>query len=488
MTDSLSSSAPATPLSASAAMRTILDAHARLQRMLDFEAALARAEAAVGVIPASAGSDIAAVCRAERYDLAVLTEAASKVGSLASPLIAALTAEVEKRNAESARHVHWGASIEDLIDTALALELRVAIDALVVDLDRAVKAFTTLAGRHRRTPTLARSLSQPAAAVPLGIKVAAHAATLGRSRERLRRVRREALALQFGGAGGTLTTLGDQGIEVSSRLAALLDLPNPEAPWHSYRDRFADVASTLAILTASCGKIASDVATLMQSEIGEVLERSANSRGGVSAAPNQRPSIAVDAAQTAGAVAPGLATTIIAAMTLGHERSRPIEAATFPALLSVSSAAVQAIVDIAEGIDVNTERVKANFEASGAATAQGSAQTFLDRLVAASLGRFTRRTDPDPRFAEPKAAASQIASEPPKPPPVPATAPPPAPAIEPPSPTPEPQPAAAATLPEPAVAPATEQPGALVEAFTRVSEATDWPVSKPPADGKSKPA
>src|SRR5712671_1304941 len=157
MTNPLAPSSLLTPLLSSAAMRAILDDRARLQRMLDVIVALARAEAAVGVIPALASDQIANAAKAERYDLTALGEEAVAAGNIAVPLISALTAEVAKTDAAAAGFVQWGATGQDIIDSALVLELRAAIDALNADLNRAIDGFTTLAGRHRRTPAVGRT-------------------------------------------------------------------------------------------------------------------------------------------------------------------------------------------------------------------------------------------------------------------------------------------------------------------------------------------
>ena len=209
---SLNPSPLLTPLISSAAMRAVVDDRAHLQRMLDFEAALARAEAAVAVIPAGCVGPISNACKAERYDLAALGEAAARAGNIATPLVAALTDEVAKTDAEAARYVHWGATAQDLIDSALMLELRAGIDVLITDLNSAIDGFTALAGRHRRTAAVARTSLQHALPMPFGLKLAGYAAALARSRERLRRLRKEALALQFGGAAGTLAALGENGL------------------------------------------------------------------------------------------------------------------------------------------------------------------------------------------------------------------------------------------------------------------------------------
>src|SRR5580704_12562635 len=169
MTNPLAPSLLLPPLVSNAAMRAIMDDRARLQRMLDFEAALTRAEAAVGVVPASAVDSIVGACRAERYDIGALGEAAAAAGNLVGPLVKALTAEVAKTDAAAASCVHWGASGQDVIDTALVLELRAVIDALIVDLTRAIEAFTMLTGRLRRTASVARASMRHALPMPFGL-------------------------------------------------------------------------------------------------------------------------------------------------------------------------------------------------------------------------------------------------------------------------------------------------------------------------------
>jgi 3-carboxy-cis,cis-muconate cycloisomerase len=367
MTNPLAPSSLLTPLISSAAMRAVLDDRARLQRMLDFEAALTRAEAALAVIPALSVDAIVQACRAELYDIAAIGEAAVTAGNLAIPLIKALTAEVAKADVQAAGYVHWGATSQDVIDTALMLELRAAIDALLADLNRAIEAFTTLAGRHRRTASVGRTWLQHALPMPFGLKIAGYAAALGRSRDRLKRVRREALALQFGGAVGTLAALGDRGLEVADRLGALLDLPVPDAPWHTHRDRLAEVASAFAILTGTCGKIARDISLLMQTEVAEAFEPAAAGRGGSSTMPHKRNPTGAAIALTAATIAPNLMATILAGEVQEHERALggwQAEWPTFPALTLVTSGALAAVTDIAEGLEVDADRMRANVDAT----------------------------------------------------------------------------------------------------------------------------
>jgi 3-carboxy-cis,cis-muconate cycloisomerase len=336
--------------------------------MLDFEAGLARAEATVGIIPSGAAGTIAKACHASAFDVPSLAQAATKSGNLAIPLVRALTAEVAKADEKAARYVHWGATSQDVIDTAAMLTLRAGIEALIADLARAIEGFARLAQKHRNTAVVARTWLQHALPMPFGLKLAEYAATLDRSRRRLRRLRAETLALQFGGAAGTLAALGDKGWEVAEKLAEALQLPLPEAPWHSHRDRFAEAASVLAILAGSCGKIARDVQLMMQTDVAEAFEPSAEGRGGSSTMPHKRNPVAAASALAAATMAPNLAATIFAAQVGDHERSAGpwhAEWPTLPALLLVSSGALASILDIAEGLEVDVARMRANLDATG---------------------------------------------------------------------------------------------------------------------------
>jgi 3-carboxy-cis,cis-muconate cycloisomerase len=351
----------------SAAMRAVCDDAAFLQHMLDFEAALARAEAATGVIPASAAAPIAKACRAEAFDIPALAEAATRSGNLAIPLVKALTSTVGKADADAARYVHWGATSQDVIDTATMLTLRAAIDALLAGLDRAIAGFAGLARKHRDTAMVARTWLQHALPMPFGLKLAEYAAALHRSRTRLKRLRAEGLALQFGGAAGTLAALGDKGLVVAEKLAAELELLLPDAPWHTHRDRIADAASVFAILTGSCGKIARDVSLMMQTDVAEAFEPSGEGRGGSSTMPHKRNPVAAATALAAATMAPNLAATIFAAQVQDHERSAGpwhAEWPTLPTLQLVTSGALAAIVDIAEGLEVDVSRMRVNLDAT----------------------------------------------------------------------------------------------------------------------------
>src|SRR6266849_2401938 len=306
------------PMPSSAAMRAVCDDATYLQHILGFEAALARAEAATGVIPASAADPIAKACKAGLFDLGALAEAATRSGNLAIPLVKALTANVAKADPDAARYVHWGATSQDVIDTATMVGLRAAIDALLSDTDRAIAGFAKLAAKHRDTAMVARTWLQHALPMPFGLKLAEYAAALHRSRARLQRLRREGLAQE-------------------------LELTLPAAPWHTHRDRIAEAASVFAILAGTCGKIARDLQLMMQTDVAEAFEPSGEGRGGSSTMPHKRNPVAAATALAAATMAPNLAATIFASLVQDHERSAGpwhAEWPTLPMLLLVTSGAL----------------------------------------------------------------------------------------------------------------------------------------------------
>ncbi len=367
-------------------MRMVCDDATYLQHMLSFEAALARAEAEAGIVPNEAVPAITAACDSALFDLAALGEAAAPAGNLAIPLVKMLTAKVAAHDSAAARYVHWGATSQDVIDTALMLMVRDGLDALISDLDRAVTGFARLATAHRHTAVVARTWLQHALPMPFGLKLAEYAAAMHRARVRLQHVRSHALALQFGGAAGTLAALGDDGMTVSVNLARILDLPLPDAPWHTQRDRIADIAGALATVAGSCGKIARDVSLMMQTDVGEAFEPSGEGRGGSSTMPHKRNPVASAYALAAATMAPNLAATIFAAQVQEHERSAGpwhAEWPTLPTLLLVTSGAVAAIVDIAEGLEIDGDRMRANLDTThGLIMAEA-----VTMALAASIGK-----------------------------------------------------------------------------------------------------
>src|SRR5579885_1906814 len=299
-------------------MSAAFSPEAHIRKMLAFEAALAQAEARAGIIPAEAALSIAACCKVELFDVAALYREAATAGTTAIPLVRMLTAQVE---GEASRYVHWGATSQDAIDTALMLQMREGLDLLVTDLLSIGTACATLAEQHRHTIMAGRTLLQQALPITFGLKAARWLALVTRQVQVLREHRPRTLAVQLGGAAGTLASLGEQGVQVVALLAEELDLPAPELPWHTERDRIAEIASTLGVVAGAMAKIAGDVALLAQTEVGEATEASAPGKGSSSAMPQKRNPVDATSAMAAARLAVGVVPVILSAMVQEHERA-----------------------------------------------------------------------------------------------------------------------------------------------------------------------
>ena len=336
------------------------------QAMFDFEAALARAQAAEGVIPAGAAQPIASVCRAELYDMNAIVAASGRAGSLAIPLVKELTKTVGLFNAESAGYVHWGSTSQDVIDTAMVLVTRRALTLIDAELERLVAELLRLAEEHADTPVLARTLMQPALVTSLGLKFANWAAPLSRSRKTLRDVASRALALQLGGAVGTASVMGDKAPAVAQRMADTLQLALPDAPWHTQRDEWVRLGLEVAVLVGSLGKVATDLSLLSQAEVGELAEPSGKGRGGSSAMPHKRNPVASMVALAAAQRAPHRAAALLAAMEQQHERGLgtwQAELAEWPGLFVSAHGALHALAEAMAGLVVDTARMRRNIDA-----------------------------------------------------------------------------------------------------------------------------
>lgn len=350
------------------AMREVFCDRARLQGMLDFEAALARAQARCGVIPAAVAPSIAAACKAERYDVAELAAATALAGNPAIPLVKALTAEVATQQAEAARWVHWGATSQDAIDTGLVLQLRRALKLLDQGQARLGEALAQLADRHRLTVMPGRTLLQQAVPVTLGLKAAGWLSAVQRSRARLQDVAERVLQLQFGGAAGTLAALNHRGDEVTAALAEQLSLPAPALPWHTQRDAIAETGAAVGLLAGSLGKIARDIALLMQTEVAEAFEPAAAGRGGSSAMPHKRNPVGCVVATAAAMRVPGLVATLFVALPQEHERAAGgwhAEWETLPEIFRLTAGSLEQTCLVVEGLEVDAQRMRNNLEATG---------------------------------------------------------------------------------------------------------------------------
>jgi 3-carboxy-cis,cis-muconate cycloisomerase len=348
-------------------MNDLWSPRATLQKMLDVEAALARASAAHGVIPLAAVSAIEAACDAAQLDADALARDAALGGNLAIPLVRQLTARVKAHDAEASKYVHWGATSQDIIDTATVLQLRDTFALLERQLASTCAVLATLAATHRATPMIGRTWLQQALPITLGLKFAQWLDALQRHRERLAELRPRVLVLQFGGAAGTLASLRDAASAVTAALAADLRLAAPLLPWHTQRDRIAECAAWFGMLIGTLGKIARDISLSMQTELGELAEPAAAGKGGSSTMPHKRNPVGCAAVLTAATRAPGLVATVLAGMVQEHERALggwQAEWDALPDLARLAGGALAQIEQIAGGLEIDTGRLAANLAAT----------------------------------------------------------------------------------------------------------------------------
>ncbi|MGA2746970.1 MAG: 3-carboxy-cis,cis-muconate cycloisomerase [Candidatus Sulfotelmatobacter sp.] len=358
-----------------------------LQAMLQFEAALARAEAQCGVIPLEAARVIAAAAVPGNFDISVLADAAFRAGTPAIPLVKMLTDQVRNTNANAARFVHWGATSQDVADTAMSLLLKRAEPILLSDLKRLEKSLADLSERHKNSVMLGRTLLQPAPPVTFGLKAAGWLALVCRGRRRLQKAFRTAAVLQFGGASGTLASLGDRGSQVAETLSADLGFGNaPAAPWHTQRDQLATLICSCGVLTGSLGKMARDISLLMQNEVGEAAEPGGEGRGGSSTMPNKRNPTACSLTLAAAHRVPGLVASFLSAMLQEHERGVGGWQAEWPIIAAVvqsTGVAIASMAEVAEGLSVDAQRMRLNMgNTNGAIFAERAMM-----LLGAKLGR-----------------------------------------------------------------------------------------------------
>lgn len=354
-------------LATTEALSEVFSDHSVLEAMLAFEVGLARAEARVGVVPDTAAKAIAAAARVESFNVAELANQTLRAGTPGIPFAKALTERVRASDPLAAGFVHWGATSQDVADTALVLLLKKSQVLLESDLEQMEGALLRLAEQHGNTVMLGRTLMQAAPPVTFGLKAAGWLAAVRRCRESLRRVFSAALILQFGSASGTLASLGEKGIEVGRALAAELSLGYPDSPWHTHRDRLANLVCACGVLTGSLGKMARDISLLMQGEVAEVAEAGGQGRGGSSTMPHKRNPIGCSVTLAAAQRVPPLVATFLSCMVQEHERGVGGWQAEWPVVSEVIQAtglAVASMLEVSEGLTVDPERMRKNIEAT----------------------------------------------------------------------------------------------------------------------------
>ncbi len=353
---------PIEALYSTPAMSAAFSLNAHVRSMLSFEAALAHAESRAGIIPQQAAEAIAACCREELFDVVALYREAARAGTPTIPLVRMLT---ERVGGDAQKFVHWGATSQDAIDTALMLQMRDGLDLLIAGLLEICAACAKLAEQHRYTPMVGRTLLQQALPITFGLKAARWLALATRLLAELRERRERSLAVQLGGAAGTLASLGDKGLQVVELLADGLKLPVPDLPWHTERDRVAQIASTLGIVAGAMSKIASDIALLAQTEVGEAMEGAADGKGGSSAMPQKRNPVDATSAIAATRLAVGVVPVIVSAMIQEHERAVggwQAEWAAIPNLFRYTSGAIEGVRGAVADLQVDVARMKANLD------------------------------------------------------------------------------------------------------------------------------
>lgn len=344
-------------------MNAVWSMRQSVQSMLDVEAALARACAAHGVIPQQAVAPIVATCDVARIDIPALVASTATAGNLAIPLVRQLTARVAATDPDAAKYVHWGATSQDIIDTAVVLQLGAALALLEPALARLGEVLARQAVRHRDTPMIGRTWLQQALPITLGLKFAQWLDGVGRHRARLAQIRVRCLALQFGGAAGTLASLRERGGDVAATLAADLGLTLPDVPWHTQRDRIVEAGAGFGMLIGSLGKIARDISLHMQTEVGELAEPAAAGKGGSSTMPHKRNPVGCAAALSAAMRAPHLVGMLFGGMVQEHERALggwQAEWEALPELARLAGGALAQITAIVTDIEVDTDRLARN--------------------------------------------------------------------------------------------------------------------------------
>ena len=349
-------------------MTEIFSDHALLKYMIQAEVALAKAQAQVGVIPESAAAIIADVANTQgiqSIDFENLAIATGLAGNIAIPFVKQFTAAVKAVDEDASRYVHWGATSQDILDTACILQARDALDVVEFQLRHAYAASLELAEKYRAEVMIGRTWLQQALPITFGHKAARWASSFKRDLERLEQMKARVLTAQLGGAVGSLASLLDQGSTVVEAYAAQLNLIVPTCTWHGERDRIIETAGFLAIVVGNTGKMARDWSLMMQTEIAEVFEPTAKGRGGSSTMPHKRNPVAAASILAAANRVPALMSSMYQSMVQEHERSLGAwhaEWLALPEIFQLCAGALQSTVEVLQGLEVNSKNMQRNIE------------------------------------------------------------------------------------------------------------------------------
>jgi 3-carboxy-cis,cis-muconate cycloisomerase len=349
------------PLFADAEISALLTDEAYVGALLEVEAALARAQAKIGIIPATAAEQISRV-KAADIDITALTKGTIRSGF---PIIALVQQLRKQAGGEAAPYVHWGATTQDIMDTASVLQMRAAIEIFKPAILNIIRRLSDLAQRHRTTVLAGRTHGQQALPITFGLKVASWMAPMMRHAERIDEMLSRLLVVQFGGAAGTLAALGDKGLAVTAALADELELSVPVMPWHAQRDSLIEFAGWLSLVTGSLAKMAQDVILLAQTEVGEVAESGEEGRGGSSTMPQKSNPITSELIVAAARTNASLLSALHQAQIQEHERAThgwQVEWLTLPQMMILTGGALKHALDLAQNLQVDVAAMRANME------------------------------------------------------------------------------------------------------------------------------
>ena len=344
------------------AMRTVWSDENRTRKYLDIEAALARVQARLGIIPQAAATAIVAACDIGKIDMAKLRAQTERIGYPVLGVVSQINALCPDRLGE---YCHWGATTQDITDTATVLQIREALAIVDDDLTAISAALAGLARRHRDTAMAGRSNLQQAVPVTFGYKMAALLAGVERHRERLAQLRPRVLMGEFAGAAGTLASIAHGALETQEGLMQELGLVQPVIAWHTVRDTIAEVGCFLGLVGGTLGKLSMDVKLMMQTELGEAYEPYAHGRGSSSTMPQKRNPIASCYIHAAISVLRQHAAALLDAMVADHERSTgpwQIEWIVLPEAFCLLAGALKQARSVLEGLEVDAARMRANLD------------------------------------------------------------------------------------------------------------------------------
>ena len=345
-----------------AEMREVFSDERRTAYYLEIEAALARVQGRLGIIPPQAAREIEAQCRVENIDFARLKQQTERIGY---PILGVVQQIVALCKDGLGEWCHWGATTQDITDTATVMQIRAALDLVEQDMEAIAAALADLARRYRDTPMAGRSNLQQAVPITFGYKMATMLAAMQRHRERLAEMRKRVLVGEFAGAAGTLSSLGKDGLRVQEGLMTELKLGQPEIAWHTVRDRIGEVGCFLGLVTGTLGKLSMDVKLLMQTEVAEVFEPFHEGRGSSSTMPQKRNPVASLYIHANAAVVRQHVAALLEAAVADHERSTgpwQIEWIVLPEIFLLAAGCLRQTRGLMSGLIVDAERMRANLD------------------------------------------------------------------------------------------------------------------------------